>query len=57
MEIRSKGKKYEIDLSKGFNIIRGDKIIDHAESYEVARRKQSLSKGTTIQYFAVVGKG
>lgn len=57
MEIRSKGKKYEIDLSKGFNIMRGDKIIDHAESYEVARRKQSLSKGTTIQYFAVVGKG
>ena len=47
---------YTIDLSKGFDIMRGKTAVDHAESYEVAKRKLAQYRGAYIRYFVKKGR-
>lgn len=51
MTITVQNKKIEVDLAKGFDIMRGKTVLDHAENYEVARRKRDMYKGATLRYF------
>lgn len=51
MKVEVGRKQYEVDLSKGFDIMRGKTVLDHAENYEVARRKREQYKGATIRYY------
>lgn len=44
-------KVYAVDLSKGFDIMRGKTVLDHAESYEVALRKREQHKGSYVRYY------
>lgn len=46
---------YAIDLSKGFDIVRGKTTVDHAETYEIAKRKLALYRGAYIRYFVKKG--
>lgn len=56
MTIMVQNKKIEVDLAKGFDIMRGKTVLDHAENYEVARRKRDMYKGATLRYFAKEGR-
>jgi hypothetical protein len=56
MTIRISNRAYTLDTTRGFDIMRGKTVLDHAPSYEAARRLCAQYKGAYIRYWVAEKK-
>ena len=45
----------KVDVSRGFDVLRGSKLVRRCESYEEARALAAATRGGYVRYWAVKG--
>ena len=50
MTITINNRSHKVDTSKGFDVIRGKKVVAHYATYEAAKADAAQRRGAYIQY-------